>query len=538
MKKHLHPRRGLRQMLCAALAVMSLATILAPAAAAIDLDGGLISGGIIGNITDTTSGNIANAVSAAAVIPDGDYLVSLKNDKTKGWNIGFASTQIDKASLIVDNLDNRELHEIFRVINHGGGMISIHPLHALDLCLNAQYGSACRYGSAVTLHNFEEGDLASYWQPIKNSDGSFTLKNAACSYVIELASNKYTIGNSFRLYPRSLTKSSQTFWFTPVDTPSGVVIADGNYQIGLYNDKTKGFNIGFASTQIDKASLIVDHLDNLEAHEIFTVINRNGYVTIHPTHAPNLCLNSLLGASCRKGSNITLHNFEEGDMASYWLPIKNSDGSITLKNAASGYVIDLSGNDYSIGNHFINYPITGNKSNQAFWFIPVSNPQSQILTRLNQMIDGSYGNGAYKAGTVYTGQYSSEQCKGFAKKVHMILFGYNIGSTKKSPYNYQISINSSTTSLVGSLTNLSSKSDSTIRNLFSAARPGDFIQVRRGHGGSHSMIFLSSNASGVTVYECNVDGKNGIRTATISWSQLRSSNTAVSVYTAKDYRLH
>ena len=52
------------------------------------------------------------------------------------------------------------------------------------------------------------------------------------------------------------------------------------------------------------------------------------------------------------------------------------------------------------------------------------------------------------------------------------------------------------------------------------------------------MIFLSSNSNGVTVYECNVDGKNGIRTATISWSQFRSSNTAVSIYTARDYRLH
>lgn len=64
------------------------------------------------------------------------------------------------------------------------------------------------------------------------------------------------------------------------------------------------------------------------------------------------------------------------------------------------------------------------------------------------------------------------------------------------------------------------------------------IQLRRSHGGSHSMIYLSSNANGVTVYECNVDGRNGIQTKTYSWSSFRSSNAAVSVYTAKDYRLH
>ena len=52
------------------------------------------------------------------------------------------------------------------------------------------------------------------------------------------------------------------------------------------------------------------------------------------------------------------------------------------------------------------------------------------------------------------------------------------------------------------------------------------------------MIFLSSDANGVTVYECNVDGRNGIQTATYSWKKFCSSNAAVSVYTAKDYRLH
>ncbi len=168
----------------------------------------------------------------------------------------------------------------------------------------------------------------------------------------------------------------------------------------------------------------------------------------------------------------------------------------------------------------------------------LSDAEQQIYDRLQNMANGSYGNGVYRTGTRYTGEYANEQCKGFAKKVHMILFGYNIGSTKSKPNNYQISISSSNTSLVGSISDLSSASNTTVSNLFSKARAGDFIQVRRSHGGSHSMIFLSSDANGVTVFECNVDGKNGIQIATYSWSKFLSSNAAVSVYTAKDYRLH
>lgn len=164
--------------------------------------------------------------------------------------------------------------------------------------------------------------------------------------------------------------------------------------------------------------------------------------------------------------------------------------------------------------------------------------EAKIMNRLQAMMNGSYKSGTYEVGTRYTGKYYNEQCKGLSKRVFEENFGYNIGSTCAKPNNYRINIASSKTKLVGSLTNLSGKSDSQLRDLFDDARAGDFIQLRRSHGGSHSMIFLSSNSGGVTVYECNVDGRNGIIKATYSWDKFRSANAAVSVYTARDYWLH
>lgn len=335
---------------------------------------------------------------------------------------------------------------------------------------------------------------------------------------------------------------------------ASTAISDGNYYIKLYDDKSRGVNVQYRSTAIDSADIVVDPL-NGESNEIFTVVNRgNGFISIHPTHAPNLCLNALLGSACKKGQSLTLHNYENNDMASLWQPIKNSDGSYTFKNAACGYVIDLTDGNYTTGNKFIMWEKNGYKRAQSFWLTKVSNSstttassstavssnsnESKITSRLDAMANGSYGNGVYKTGTRYTGAYYTEQCKGFAKKVHQVLFGYNIGSTCSKPNNYKINISSSNTKLVGSLTNLSGKSNSSVSNLFASARPGDFIQVRRSHGGSHSMIFMSSNSNGVTVYECNVDGRNGIKKATYSWSNFKSKNTAVSVYTAKNYYLH
>lgn len=174
--------------------------------------------------------------------------------------------------------------------------------------------------------------------------------------------------------------------------------------------------------------------------------------------------------------------------------------------------------------------------NQSPTPTPLPNTETEKITaRLNEMMSGTYGNNTYKLWTKYTGPYSSEQCKGFAKQIHKTLFGYNIGSTKSKPYNYQISINGTNTSTVGSLTNLS---DTNLRNLFAKGRPGDFIQVRRSHTGSHSMIFLSADNNSVTVYESNLDGKNTIAKNTYSWSKFRSSNIGVSLYTANNYYLH
>jgi len=167
-----------------------------------------------------------------------------------------------------------------------------------------------------------------------------------------------------------------------------------------------------------------------------------------------------------------------------------------------------------------------------------SSAENAILQRLNSMMNGTYANGLYKVNTRYRGTNAHEECKGFMKDVGIELFGFNIGSTCDKPYNYKIEY-SSKAKLVGTLTSLSSKSNSTVRNLFDAARAGDFIQLRRStkSGGSHSMVFLYSDANSVTVLEANVDGKNTIQKNTYSWAKFRSDNAAVSVYTAKNYKL-
>ena len=524
MKMHLHPHprrtlRRLRRLLCAALMVLSLTSVMSPLAAAADLDDGLSSGG--------TTANLQEVGANYVMMDEGSYQIYTFNLNT------VANSQYAEGvgAAIVTDTPSGELNEIWALGHRNGYYFTLSPLHVSGCFLTSQ-----GYDKGLTLTRFVSDD--SLWRAIQNSDGSITLQ-CKNGYVMDTTCGRIDqVGTRILSYASNGYVEAQHYWFSRISesktlTPPTRVNAFTK-TCAMIVDANKCGNIQFARKN---GGLLVVDTFNYELNEGFNFIDRgNNLVSIHPLHATDYALSC---GNPMPGQQVSLKKYT-GSGEDLWEVYQFSNGTYAFRNYKTKLFLDDYCCNTADGTKIICHSYNGCSAQQFTLkdFASSTSTQTQIQARLNQMIDGSYGNGVYKAGTIYKGPYSSEQCKGFAKQVHMLLFGYNIGSTKSKPYNYEINFNSGNTALVGSLTNLSGKSNSTVCNLFSAARPGDFIQVRRSHGGSHSMIFLSSNSNGVTVYECNVDGKNGIRTATISWSQFRSSNTAVSIYTARDYRLH
>lgn len=139
-----------------------------------------------------------------------------------------------------------------------------------------------------------------------------------------------------------------------------------------------------------------------------------------------------------------------------------------------------------------------------------------------------------KEGSKFTGYRADEQCKGYAKNVFYLCFGITPGSTQSRDKGVNYLLNSTTgMTKLGSVTN-QNKND--LAALFAKARPGDFVQIRRGHGGSHSAIVYSVTSTGVTFLEANLDWKNTVSVNTYTWADL-AKNAAMSVYTASNYRL-
>ena len=315
---------------------------------------------------------------------------------------------------------------------------------------------------------------------------------------------------------------------------SGAVTFSGTYT--LYTALGNNLVLDVCGNSCDNGANIQIYSANSTSAQSFQIIPVSGeWCKIVHTHSGKAV--DVSGGSAASQTNCQLWE-DNGSDAQRWRFIPCGGGY--LIQSKLGCYLDVAGGNAVSGNNVWLY--TGNQSQAQIWGLSKTSAGSsaaqQVTAKLNQMMDGSYAGGDYKTGTTYRGPYYTEQCKGFAKSVFEKLFGYNIGSTAKKPNNYKLNIDTAKTRQVGTLTDLSTRSDSALKNLLTQARPGDFLQVRRSHGGSHSMIVLSTSSTDITVYECNVDGANGIRTATYTWASFRSVNAAVGLYTARDYSLH
>lgn len=331
------------------------------------------------NKTDSTASLINKTLGNTSVISDGVYSIRLHDSSSLCMNVLFADKVEDKAQIGVDNW-NGEPNETWRITNRGSGYVSIHPLHSEQLCLNSLLGKGCKPGTLLTLHKYAGGDDACLWKPIKNADGSFTFRNKASGLVMDVTDGRYSIGNKVINWHSNSYLRAQGFFVKAVSSENNNAtgsIETGWYKFVTYNNPNNVWNIQFASREIDKAKVCIDPFDN-QKNEVFYVAKRQGdYVSIHPGHDTSLCLNALYGSKCKAGTPLTLHNYENGDAASLWLPISNGDGSYSFKNKASGLMIDLTNGDCNkIGNRLIMYSSNKYRPAQAAYVVKVNAPSA------------------------------------------------------------------------------------------------------------------------------------------------------------------
>lgn len=165
----------------------------------------------------------------------------------------------------------------------------------------------------------------------------------------------------------------------------------------------------------------------------------------------------------------------------------------------------------------------------------------KVLEPLQKLIDKWNG----KTWKDHTYLPNVRQCKEFAAYIFDQLYhtGYvGSGSTSSNYYNWRLNNIPSSIYQVAEVpqTNNATQAKQAFQNLFQQAKPGDFIQIKRGSGGAHSAIFVGYSENGVQWLDANADNKNGIKLQTYSWDDLvkttssgKQWNVAMSIYRAK-----
>lgn len=104
------------------------------------------------------------------------------------------------------------------------------------------------------------------------------------------------------------------------------------------------------------------------------------------------------------------------------------------------------------------------------------------------------------------------QCKGFADYVYKLYSGKDISSSKE----------------VDGVANISTSDGAKFKEYFNALPMGSNVRVQvRGENYKHSFIINAISPAGVSIYDCNSDGKCKVVYKSISWDTLAQKYSAI-----------
>lgn len=157
--------------------------------------------------------------------------------------------------------------------------------------------------------------------------------------------------------------------------------------------------------------------------------------------------------------------------------------------------------------------------------------QSQVTSNLSTVVSSQTGktwsNGSYGLGI---------QCYEFAHYTFNNIFsrGKVVVGSYASPNEHILTGRPSDIVQVASLGSTQT-TVSAVKEALLKAAPGDFIQMKRSHGGPHSAIVTSVTSDRINYLDANSDGNNSIKTHSLTFAEFEAANQAFSIYRHKEY---
>lgn len=170
-----------------------------------------------------------------------------------------------------------------------------------------------------------------------------------------------------------------------------------------------------------------------------------------------------------------------------------------------------------------------------------------LLQRMESIVNGIYGVGKYfttngsacsnhnrcKTPTANeAGVAGASQCFGYGRYVFYQLFGHSLSTSYYDAKRYVL-YDTSNISKIGQTT---ASTAVVTKSILSQAYMGDIIQASKTtSSGQHTMVVYDTSSEGITVLECNRDGKCGIAKNTFTWSEMSSKYQYFTLYRSKNH---
>ena len=350
MKNNLYSPR-LRRQMCAALAALSLVSVLQPAAGAADLEAGPSTAGITANVTETTT-----ALSMAVRMERGLWWIGCYRDVYQALNLQY--DQVGQG-LVLDymNFQSNEIW-ILTPVNSTSVHFTLSPLSHPGYYIAGQ-SNDCQ----LKLSKTSVSDPAVQWMAIP--DGSQYVLVNRNGLAMDTARGESATGNPVLNYQRNgyrdaqswnmirISESTSTFTPGPRAYPK-----NGAYGILAVSNPGKCANDQFGSTAGDGTARVVLDGWTREPWEIYNLTDRGGgQYTISPSNAPNVCL-ICWAANPNDGNQLTLATWREGDQCSLW-EVYQAGSYYSFRNVKTGLWLNLWMNRTVDGTKLVGYHYDG-----------------------------------------------------------------------------------------------------------------------------------------------------------------------------------
>lgn len=474
--------------------------------------------------------NVAIAAEKREDIPLPIYCYTISTGRIEtyksinGAYSGYISGSVDKVTILEIYIENGEYWCWVEYPKDSGGSKTAY-VQASQLFSNVDFlTETIRIGKKKTTYRKSN---------LKQSFGSVYADDDVI--VVGTSGNKTQI-----IYP--ISGGYKMAWISGTYKGSGQVanVSDAYYQIKTALNGSSVLDIYGAYTS-DGTNLQL-YQNGHGTNQGFLIKKEvDGYYSIIPLHARDKRLD-VEGNGITSGTNIIQWTANNGDNQR-WKIIKTSDGYYSFISKCNGLYIDVSGAETANGTNIQCWEGNGTKA-QKFILEEVviggkryceteegkattSNSSANNVANKLQLLISQY------QGTRWNDYFYGIQCKGFANLIFYDLFGVYIGAYDNQTKYYIPNVNGAVE--VGRLSS-SAMTVNKAKAILQQGQPGDYIQVkRRNKTYGHSMILVGSDDKGITVFDCNSDGKNTVKTYHITWDSFYKSNSAMSMYHAINY---